>query len=225
MRAFFIVWIGQLVSISGTTLSGFGMQLFVFGETGSVTQLSFVALAYTVPAVALAPLAGSIADRWDRRSIMLVSDAFAGAATLTLAILFFADSLEIWHIYAITAIGSTGNAFQEPAWMASIPLLVERKHLGRANGLVQMNQGVSIVIAPVAAGALLVTVGLGGVLLVDMATFIIGVVTLSAVSFPKVPGKRKETTSVREDAAFGWRYLRERPGLFGFFGSTAASTS
>ena len=94
MRAFLTVWAGQLVSITGTTLTGFGMQLFVFAETGSVTQLAFVALAFAVPGIVLAPLAGAVVDRVDRRRAMLVADAVAGAATLGAALLFFADSLE-----------------------------------------------------------------------------------------------------------------------------------
>ena len=215
MRAFFVVWAGQLVSITGTTLSGFGMQLFVFAETESVTQLSFVAVAFAVPGIVLAPVAGAVADRVDRRLAMLFADAVAGVATLAAAGLFFADALELWHIYVVTAIGSGANAFQEPAWHASIPLLVERKHLGRANGLVQLNQGLSVVVAPALAGVLLVTVGLGGVLLVDVATFMAGVLTLAVVSFPRPARPGAGRTSIRGDAAYGWRYLRARAGLFG----------
>ncbi len=209
------VWAGQLVSITGTVLSAFGLQLFVFTETGSVTKLTFVAFAFAVPSIVLAPLAGAVVDRVDRRVAMLVADAAAGAATLALAGLFLADALELWHIYVATAVGASANAFQEPAWLASIPLLVERNRLGRANGMVQLNQGLATVLAPALAGALLVTVGLGGVLLVDVATFAVGVVTLAAVRFPRPERTDGEQASLREDAAFGWRYLRRRPGLFG----------
>jgi MFS family permease len=215
MRSFLIVWVGQLVSITGTTLTGFGMQFFGFTETRSVTDLTFVALAFAVPGVVLAPLAGAIVDRVDRRVAMLASDAVAGLATLFLALLFFTDNLELWHIYLATGVGSTANTFQEPAWMASIPLLVNKDQLGRANGLVQLNQGLSIVIAPVAAGILLVAFGLGGVLIVDAATFAIGVAALAVVKFPRPERIEPEQKSIIAEAAFGWRYLRERPGLFG----------
>ena len=215
MRAFFVVWAGQLVSLTGTQLTGFGLQLFVFSETRSVTQLSLVVLAFAVPGLVLAPVAGAVADRVDRRLAMLGADAAAGAATLIIAGLFFADALELWHIYVLTAVGSAANAFQEPAWLASIPLLVERRNLGRANGLVQLNQGLSFVIAPAVAGVLLVTVGLGGVLLVDVATFLVGVITLAVVSFPRPERTAADQGTFREDATYGWRYLRARPGLFG----------
>ncbi|NNF64379.1 MAG: MFS transporter [Acidimicrobiia bacterium] len=215
MRAFLTVWIGQLVSVTGTAVSGFGLQFFVFVETGSVTQLSLVALAFALPAIVFAPLAGSIADRYDRKRVMLLSDVAAGAATLALAALHQADALELWHIYTATAIGATANTFQDPAWQASIPMLVARDQLGRANGLVQLNQGLSIIVAPAVAGALLATLGLGAVLLLDVVTFGVGVATLLVVRIPQpVSDPDTAPSTVREDSKVAWRYLRTRPGLF-----------
>ena len=71
MRTFLVVWAGQLVSVTGTTLTGFGLQVWVYLETGSVTRLALVSLAYALPAVLLSPLAGVLADRVDRRLAML----------------------------------------------------------------------------------------------------------------------------------------------------------
>ncbi|MDH3470490.1 MAG: MFS transporter [Acidimicrobiia bacterium] len=210
-----MVWLGQLVSISGTTLSAFGLQLFVFVETGSVTKLSFVVLAFAVPGIVLAPMAGSVADRFDRRLVMLIADGVAGAATLITAGLFFSDALELWHIYLLVAVGSGANAFQEPAWLASIPMLVPKEQLGRANGLVQLNQGISIVVAPAAAGALLAIGDLGLVLMVDAVTFVVGVLALASVRFPRLVREDRAEATVGKDALKAWRYLRERPGLFG----------
>lgn len=216
MGTFFTVWAGQLVSVTGTGISGFGFSLWVFQETGSVTALATVMLALTVPAVVVSPFAGALVDRWDRRTVMLVADAAAGAATLVIAVLFFTDVLEIWHVYVLIAFGSLGNAFQSPAWLATIPELVPKEHLGRANGLVQLNDGLSLVLAPAIAGALLVTVGLGGILVADMVTFAIAVVTLTAVRFPSYERSSDTTTgSLWGDVIAGWRWLRERPGLFG----------
>jgi len=129
--------------------------------------------------------------------------------------LYITDSLEIWHVFVLIGFGSIGNSFQAPAWMAAVPQLVPKEQLGRANGLVQLNDGLSIVIAPAVAGALLVTTGLGGVLIVDMATFLVGVISLAAVRFPRHSTHSDTSTgSLRGDVAAGWRWLRERPGLF-----------
>lgn len=215
LRTFFIVWAGQLVSVTGTSLTGFGLQVWVFIETGSVTNLALVTLFRAVPSVLLGPLAGALVDRWDRRRAMLAADLLAGAATLTIAGLLLADALHIWHIYLLVGIGEVGNAFQVPAWMAAVPLLVPKRHLGRANGLVQLNEGVSLVVAPALGGVLLVTTGLGGVLLVDVATFVLAAITLLLVRFPRpmATAETAPTGSLRADLAVGWRYLRERTGL------------
>jgi DHA3 family macrolide efflux protein-like MFS transporter len=214
MRTFLTVWAGQLVSITGTTLTGFGLQIWVYLETGSVTRLALVSLAFALPSVLLSPIAGALVDRWDRRLTMLGADLLAGAATLALAVLYFGGGLEIWHLYLLAGVGALGNAFQAPAWMAAIPLLVPKRHLGRANGLVQANEAVALVAAPAIAGAMLATLGLGAVLLTDVATFLVAVVTLVMVRFPPTPkGEYAATGSLRTDVAAGWRYLRDRSGL------------
>lgn len=214
MRTFLTVWAGQLVSITGTTLTGFGLQVWVYLETGSVTRLALVSLAYALPSVLLSPIAGALVDRWDRRVTMLGADLLAGAATLIIAVLYFGGYLEVWHLYLLAGVGALGNAFQAPAWMAAIPLLVPKQHLGRANGLVTANDAVALVAAPAIAGALLATVGLGAVLLTDVATFVVAVLTLAAVRFPPTPkGEHAPTGSLRADVAAGWRYLRDRRGL------------
>jgi MFS family permease len=215
MRSFIVVWVGQMVSITGTALTAFGLQFYIFTETGSVTRLALIALAYSLPAVVLAPIAGSIVDRSDRRVVMLLSDVVAGAATVALLWVLTVGTLPFWFILSATAVGSSANTFQEPAWLASIPVLVPRSQLGRANGLVQFNQGLAVVIAPALAGALLATTGLAGVLIIDVITFVVGAVTLAAVRFPPYVEEGGTDRSIRSDSRFAWRYLRERPGLFG----------
>ncbi len=215
MRSFVTVWFGQLVSITGTTLTAFGLQFFIYTETGSVTRVALIALSYALPAVLAAPIAGSVVDRSDRRMVMLLSDVAAGAATLSLLWVLSVGSLPFWFICVATAVSSTANAFQEPAWMASIPVLVPRSQLGRANGMVQLNFGVAIVVAPALAGGLLAAFGLRAVLLVDAATFVVGIVTLALVRFPAYERDEITDRSVRSDSGFAWRYLRERPGLLG----------
>lgn len=216
MRSFLVVWLGQLVSVLGTTMTAFALQIWVYTETGSVSSLALVSLAFALPSTIISPFAGALVDRWDRRTVMLVSDAVAGAATLVIAVLYATDSLAIWHVYALVGVGSAGNAFQSPAWLSSIPLLVPPAHLGRANGLVQLNDGLALVMAPALAGVLLLWSGLGAVLIVDVATFLVGIGTLASVRFPRPPEHTETSTgSVVGDAVAGWRYIKDRPGLFG----------
>ncbi len=216
MRTFFTVWGGQLISVVGTTMSGFGLSIWVYVETGSVTKLAMASLAFALPATLLSPIAGALVDRWDRRVVMLAADTIAGIGTLAIALLYMNDALELWHIYLVAAVGAVANTFQMPAWLASIPLLVPKQHLGRANGMVQLNDGLSMVVAPVLAGVLLAAFDLPGVLIVDLATFVVAVITLGLVHFPRPEGHAETSTgTVRGDAIAGWRWVKDRPGLFG----------
>jgi MFS family permease len=216
LRTFFTVWSGQLISVTGSTMSAFAVQFWIYSETGSVTNLAMVSLAFSLPSVVVSPFAGALVDRWDRRRVMLASDSVAAVATLSLAFLYAADSLELWHVFLAVAVIGLSNAFQQPAWLASIPLLVPKAHLGRANGLVQLNDGVSLVLAPALAGAVLVTAGLQAVLFIDVATFLVAVTALAIVRFPRPEGHEAASTgSLRKDAAVGWHFVKERPGLFG----------
>lgn len=216
MGTFLVVWAGQLVSVTGTTLTGFGLQIWVYLETGSVTRLALVSLAYALPAVLLSPLAGVVADRIDRRLAMIAADVLAGMSTLAIAVLYFTGSLELWHLYLLSGLGAIGNTLQVPAWMAAISLLVPKRHLGRANGLVMTSEAVSIVVAPAAAGALLATLGLGAVLIADGATFLVAIATLAVVRFPRPePTGVPQVPSLLAEMAAGWHYLRDRGGLLG----------
>ncbi len=215
-RTFFTVWAGQLLSQVGTAMTGFALTIHVYLDTGSVTRLAMMLLAVNLPGILLAPAAGVWIDRLDRRLVMLVADAVAGVATLTLALLITSDLLQYWHIVAMAALSSAAGAFQEPAYRAALPTLVAKEQLGRANGLVELAPSLGTLIAPAIAGGLLVAFGLGTVLVVDFITFLAAVVTLAAVRFPRLERSSSSESSVWEEFLAGLGYLRERRGLLGF---------
>jgi len=130
------------------------------------------------------------------------------------ALLLVLGDLHLAWVFVLVIIESLGNAFQEPAWTASIPMLVPKQHLGRANGLAQTGQGIGNLIAPAIAGALLTLVGLWAILLVDFVTFVFAVSTVALVHIPR-PKRVTKVTSVRTEAMDGWRFVKERPGLLG----------
>jgi len=216
MRTFFVVWIGQLISVVGSNLTGFGLAIWMYLETDSVTLLALIMLATTLPGIVIGPLAGAFVDRLDRRKVMLIGDSSAGTATLVVVLLLLTDQLELWHIYLMATIVSVANSFQEPAYTASVPLLVPKKHLGRANGLVQMGQAMGALVAPILAGVLVAATGLGGVLLADVATFAVAVSTLALVRIPRPEAAPSRSERLWGQVAEGWRWLQARGGLFAF---------
>jgi MFS transporter, DHA3 family, macrolide efflux protein len=216
MRTFLVVWFGQFISLLGTGLTGFALGVWVYQRSGSATQFTLMILSATLPGILLTPLAGVLADRWNRRGLMLVSDIGAGICTLLTAALIIFGGIQLWHVYLITVVRSVFGSLRWPAFAASISVLVPHQHLSRANGLLQLGEGLSQIIAPIIAGVLVTTIGLYGVLLIDTVTFLFATVTLLLVRFPGhlAATATKEQRPFWRDMVFGWDYIRARPGLF-----------
>jgi MFS family permease len=214
-----IVLIGQSLSTFGSSLTGFALGVWVYQSTGSVTRFALISFFTLLPGIALAPIAGAFVDRWDRRWTMILSDFGAGLTTLAIALLLAAHRLEIWHIYVLMALNSAFNAPQTLAYSAAVPLLVPRKQLGRANGLIQLGGAAAEIGAPLAAGILLSVVSLRSIIMVDFLTAILAAASLLPLRIPEPApssssGRTAERSSLLTDAAFGWSYIRARPGLF-----------
>lgn len=218
LRSFLLIWSGQLVSVVGSRLSSFALGLWVYQTTGSTTEYGLLWLCMALPAILVSPLAGAFVDRHDRKRVMLVADSCAAAGTLLIAFLLWLNRLDLWVIYLATGVQAAANAFQVPAYQASIPLLVPPGQLVRANGLVQSAQATAQIAGPLLAGILVTLVSLPGVLLVDFATFLFAVAMLMWVAIPRPAapaGPSEERGSILGEAAEGFRYVRQRPGLMG----------
>lgn len=213
---FALIWFGQLISLVGSGLTRFALSVWVFQQTGAVLDYSLILFFSVLPSGLALPLAGALADRWDRRKMMILSDSVAALATLTIVILIFTDQLAIWHIYVAVTIQATAASFQWPAYIAALPLLVPKQHLGRASGLVLLARATSETVAPLFAAALLALVKLDTIILADLVTYLFAVTTLLLVRFPKprrtaagIAGQG----SLRQEMRYGRAYIRERPGL------------
>ena len=215
-KTFLLVWLGQVISLIGSGLTGFALGVWVYQETGSATQFALIIFFAELPAIVIAPLAGVLADRWNRRGIMILSDSGAGLSTLAIALLLLTGWLEIWHIYLAMAISSICKGLQKPTYYSMTTLLVEKKHFGRASGMVQLSQGGKQLFSPVLAGMLIVMIQLQGVILIDFVTFLFALVTLLIVRFPQPKrsndGKAAQGSLLHE-AIYGWTYIMARPGL------------
>lgn len=216
LKTFTVIWIGQFISTIGSGLSGFALGVWLYQETGSTTLFAISMFVYFLPTVVFAPFAGVITDRFDRRVVMLLADSLAGVGTVSVAILYFTGNLAVWHIYVVHVFYSVANTLQWPAYAAATSQLVPKKHLGRASGMNQIGDAVSNLIAPAAAGALYVTLGLEVILAADIITYLVAIGTLLAVRFPKVRATatgEESKESFWSEVLFGWRYLVTRKGF------------
>ena len=217
MRTFLLIWLGQLFSILGSGLSSFALGVWIYQQTGQATPFALTVLFGSVPRLLIMPVAGSLADRWNRRLIMILADTGAALGTVALVFLLFFGDLQVWHIYIIVVVSSVFSSFQEPAYLASITMLVPKKDFARANGMSQMGQAIGSIVTPLLAGILFVAIGLRGVILIDLATFFLAVSPLLVIRIPQPELKESssEKKSISSDFAKGWRFVSSRRGLLG----------
>lgn len=210
------IWFGQTVSMLGSGLTSFGIGVWVFQQTQSVTRFALISFFTTLPQILVTPLVGALVDRWDRRRTLILSDGGAGLCALAMGLLAWSDRLETWHIYVLVAASSLFSAFNWPALSAATTLIVPRRHLSRAAGMNQIGAAIGQVGAPFVAGMLLVRMGLSNLILLDVASFLVAVSIMVAVKIPKPPASAEGEAgrgSLAAEAAFGWRFIRGRHGL------------
>ncbi|QRO01487.1 MFS transporter [Archangium violaceum] len=216
-QAFFILWIGQWLSLLGSRLSRFALGVWLFQRTGAVADYALMAACDMVPTLVLTPFTGVLADRYDRRTVMLLADTGAALGMLVAVGLVLAGRFEPWHLYLAIVVSASAGALHSPAWSAATALIVPRAQLGRAVGLTQVGEGVADIVVPSLAGVLLVSTGIMGALVVDFTSFLAGISVLLAFRFPPVPRVAGEAPvrSVWGEVAEAWAYTAARPALVG----------
>ncbi|GAA0989358.1 hypothetical protein GCM10009555_073150 [Acrocarpospora macrocephala] len=205
LKRFGAVAAGQLVSIVGSALTEFAIPLWIYVTTGSLVSFALFSVIALVPGMLVAPLAGVIADRYDRRRVMLAGDAGAGGTQLALGLLLWTGNLQTWHVYPLLALLSVALTFQRLAYGAAIPQLVPKRYLGHANGIVQMVTGTAQLIVPLIAVGLMAAIGLEGILVLDVVSYAFAFTSVLLIRFPKTMGFRRRESLLTEMAE-GFRY-------------------
>lgn len=213
-----LIWVGQVFSLLGTNISAFGVTVWAYQKTGSATALALITFFLVTPMLIVSPLAGALVDRLNRKLMMMISDLASGLVSVVLLALYLTGRLEIWHFYVSSVLIGIGQAFQWPAYSAAISTLVPKEQLGRANGLISLAETGTDIIAPILAAGMLGLLGLGGILLVDLATLALAIGSLLIVRIPQPQATQvgiASRGSLWKESAYGFIYILKRPGLLG----------
>ncbi len=249
-RTFFIIWLTQSVSMLGSSLTFFALTIWLTVTLYPLPEqkaelafaLSAIGIAFGVPVVFAAPLAGAWADRHDRKRTMLVADFLSSGLSLTLAALVLSGTLQLWPVLVLTALFAILGAFHLAAFDTSYVMLVPSKHLPRANGMMQTTASLAGIVAPGIAAAIItlptlarqglvplpsltaMTDGTALVMLIDAATFLLAGVVLLFLNVPSphradLDDPNGPKPGFWSDVLFGGRYIWERRPLLWLLGT------
>jgi DHA3 family macrolide efflux protein-like MFS transporter len=215
-KPFYVIWMGQNISMLGTALVQFAIIWWLTKTSGSPLVLSLATLFAFLPEVALGPFVGTLVDRWNRRVVMICADSFVALASLGAIILIIQGQFQVWHAFAILFIRNLGSAFHWPAMQASTSLMVPEDQLSRIAGLTQSAHGTLAIVSPPLGALLLNWMSLEAVVAVDIVTAIIAIFSLAFIAVPQPPkltSSPMETPRFWDEVKTGVHYVWNWKGL------------
>ena len=211
---FLIVWVGQLISSIGSGLTAFSLGIYAYQKTHTASSFALVTLCTFLPSILLSPIGGVLADRFDRRVMMILGDLGSALGLVLILIIMLTGNIELWQIYIGTAISSVFVALQGPAYKASVTDLLTEDQFSKASGLVQLASSSKFLISPIISGLLLSITGIETVLTIDISTFAIAIL---AVFFIKkdlqIVDKNYESQHFMKNLAEGWDAIASNRGV------------
>lgn len=210
LKTFLILWATQSLSQLGSAMTGFALTLWLYQKTGSALQTALLSICSYAPYVVLSIFAGALSDRWDKKKTMLVCDTFAACCTLVILFLLKTDLLRPAHLYILNAVTGLMNTVQQPASEVAMTLITPKKHYQKTSGLTSFSNSLVTILNPILATAVFAFAGMDGVIVCDLATFLLAFVVLAL--FIEIPQQRTTQTrskSVLQESRAGLAYLKE----------------
>lgn len=212
-RKFIVLWIGQFIATIGTGLTSFGLGVYVYQLTGKASTTALVALFSFLPAILLGPIAGVVADRYDRRLLMIIGDSFSALGPIFILICILFGEIEIWQIYIGVLISSIFSSLLEPSYKATITDLLTEDQYTKASGFVQLAGSARYLISPIIAGFILAASDIKLLLLIDILTIVVTVTTVFVVRKGISSKKCEEESSFIHEFKDGWSAISNNKGV------------
>lgn len=215
LKNFYLFLLGQFISQFGSKLTSYGLVLWSYKESGSVLSMSLLSVCYLVPEVMLSFISGGISDRWDKKKILLVSDAIAACFSLSVVIMIFTGTLRLEYLYLINFMLGVTDSFQNPAAEVTVSAIVARDDYMKTSGIRSFCNSFTGILAPIMATSLYALLGLKVIVLIDLATFMIALFTLAfGVTIPKEQAQNKVTDTIWSQCNYGMKYLLGKKDIF-----------
>lgn len=212
-RTIALIWTGQAASILATCAATFAALWYITTTENSAVMLAAGGVAALLPTALLSPFGGVIADRFNRKHVMIAADGIAGLFSLVLALILVAGQLSTWFLLALLVVRSAAQAFHGTSLMALMPELVPERDMVRINTLDQSLTSASAIIGPVLGIALYSMLGFAAVLVLDAVCAAIACICLALAKLPYAQGLSCSSGSVVKDIGHGLSILNGEPGI------------
>lgn len=211
MNIFYKLWIGEMISNIGTGMSSFAISVYVYEKTNMITYTSLITLLAYLPNILLSPVAGILADRYDRRAMMIAADLLSGLGVVF--IFFNLNSSSILPIFVGVTISSLFSAFSEPAYRSTITDIVIEEDFSKASAMMQIAYNSKFLLSPILAGMLMSFFDIRLILLIDICTFFVTCIIIYIVKkqIPKV--SKTSSNHFMEDIKLSIEVLKKNKGV------------
>ncbi len=212
-KKFLFLWFGELISSIGGGLTSFGLAVYVFNQTGSAASMALVSLLAFLPTLILSVPAGVLADRYDRRLLMMVGDGFSGIGVLYILLCMFSGHASLIHICIGVSISSIFSALLEPSYRATVTDILTKEEYSKASGMVSLAGSARYLISPMLAGILLAVSDIKLLLVMDIFTFIITVIVTGIVKRGIVTQRTIKEETFLSSFKEGWKAITAKRGI------------
>lgn len=212
-RKFLLLWSGELISSIGGGLTSFGLGVYIFDQTKSAASMAIVTLLGFLPTILLSVPAGALADRFDRRLLMMIGDGCSALGIIFILICMMRGGATLMQICIGVSVSAIFSALLEPSYKATITDLLTAEDFSKASGLVSLAGSARYLFSPVIAGLLLSVSDIRLLLVIDICTFFITVISAAVVRHgigaAVIENKEPFLISVKT----GWQVLCKKNGV------------
>lgn len=211
---FLLLWTGELISSIGGGLTAFGLGVYIFNQTGSAANMAIVTLLGFLPTLVLSVPAGVLADRYDRRLLMMIGDGCSALGIIYILVCMATGGAQLWQICLGVSVNAIFSALLEPSFRATITELLTKEEYSKASGLVSLAGSARYLFSPVIAGFLLTVSDVKLLLFIDMCTFFLTVMSVAVVRHGIGNTVVEKKESFAESFKGGWVAITAKPGIF-----------
>ena len=213
MKKFMMIWLGEFLSSIGSGMTAFALSIYVYEMTGSVSYVSLVTLLAFMPTILLSPVGGVLADRYDRRLLMIIGDLFSGLGLVYILWQMQNGNSSILPILIGVTFNAVFVALLEPAYKATVTDLLTEEEYGKASGMVQIAGNARYLISPALAGMILAVADIQVILIIDISTFLVTVLMVALVRKTVKKPVKRENMGMFHEMREGFLFITRNKGI------------